>query len=320
MRKIYYLYLFLLCLSIRSGQSDSLINGFLKSVSFKDTEDKGILENLEINEASGLVASEEHPDSLWVINDSNDLNRIFLIDKYGGGRSEFILKGIKNRDWEALAFWKNATGQNTIYVGDIGDNEGKYSEYKIHRFQEPKSNSPEFYSGIIKEIETLRFELPGKSRDMEAMFVDQLNGDIFIISKREDEKRLYRLPNKAFKNKKIVTAEFVMKLDFSTSNSDLPILKKLYYITAADISRNNDEIIIRNYLNIYYWKKNKYESVTDALGRKPLIVPSVQEPQGEAIAFSMQSSGYFTISEQLDPNSPVHVYFTAKDPIKNAVP
>ena len=320
MRKIYYLYLFLLCLFVRSGQSDSLINGFLKSVSFKDTEDKGILENLEINEASGLVASEEHPDSLWVINDSNDLNRIFLIDKYGGGRSEFILKGIKNRDWEALAFWKNSKGENSIYVADIGDNEAKFSEYQIHRFQEPKSNSPEFYSGIIKEIETLRFELPGKSRDMEALFVDQLNGDIFIISKREDKKRLYRLPNKAFKNKKIVTAEFVMKLDFSTSNSDLPILKKLYYITAADISRNNDEIIIRNYLNIYYWKKNKYESVTDALGRKPVLVPSIQEPQGEAIAFSMQSTGYFTISEQLDPNSPVHVYFTAKNPIKNAVP
>lgn len=282
-------------------------------MSFKETEDKGILENLEINEASGLVASEEHPDSLWVINDSNDLNRIFLIDQYGGGRSEFFLKGIQNRDWEALAYWKNPKGKNYIYVGDIGDNNANVPIYQIHRFREPKSNSIEFYTGIIKNIQTIQFELPGGSRDLEAMFVDQLNGDIYLISKREDKKRLYRIPNRAFKKNEIVEADFIMKLDFSRPNSDLPILQKLYYITAADISRNNDEIIIRNYLDVYYWKKNKYESIPDALSRKPFVVPSVQEPQGEAIAFSKKGTGYFAISEQVDPTSPVHVYFTAKD-------
>ncbi len=81
MKKINYLFFSLLFIFIRSGQSENLFNGFLLSPHYTDTEDKGIIENLEIDEASGIIVSEEHPDSLWVINDSNDLNRIFLIDK-----------------------------------------------------------------------------------------------------------------------------------------------------------------------------------------------------------------------------------------------
>jgi hypothetical protein len=312
MRKIYYLYLIIFSFFIRSGQSDNFNERNTAILGFRETNDKGIIENLEIDEASGLVASELHKDSLWVINDSNDLNRIFLIDQYGGGRSEFFLKGIKNRDWESLAYWKNSLGQTFIYVGDIGDNNGEHEIYSIHRFQEPCSNSTEFYTGIIKNVETIKFILPDGSRDMEAMFVDQLNGDIYLISKREDKKRLYRIPNDAFENFELAEADFIMKLNFSQPSSDLPILKKLYYITAADISRNNDEIIIRNYMDVFYWKKNKFESIRDALRRDPLIVPSAREAQGEAIAFSAKSDGYFSISEQMTAYNPVHVYFTGK--------
>lgn len=313
MKKIKYLSYLLIFIFIKSGRSESFIDGNLHSIHFKETEDKGILENLEIDEASGIVASEEHPDSLWVINDSNDLNRIFLIDKTGGGRNEFFLKGIQNRDWETLAFWKNPKEENYIYIGDIGDNEGKFTEYFIHRFKEPKSNSIEFYTGMIKNVETLRFELPDGSRDMESMFVDQINGDMYLISKREDKKHLYKIPDKAFQKKKLTSAQFVMRLKFSKPSSDLEILKKLYFLTAADISRNNDEIIIRNYLDVYYWKKNKYESISDALHRDPMIIPSAQEAQGEAIAFSANGNGYYSISEQVNPTSPVHVYFTKKN-------
>lgn len=312
MKKINYLFFLLLFIFIRSGRSENFINGFLQSVHFRDTEDQGILENLEIDEASGIIASEEHPDSLWVINDSNDLNRIFLIDKTGGGRNEFFLKGIKNRDWESLAFWKNPQQENFIYIGDIGDNDGKFTEYYIHRFKEPKSNSIEFYTGIIKDIESIRFELPDKSRDMESMFVDQVSGDIYLISKREDKKHLYKISNDAFEKNELIEAQFVMRLKISKPSSDLEILKKLYYLTAADISRNNDEIIIRNYLDVYYWKKNRFESIADALHRDPLIIPSAQEAQGEAIAFSSKGNGYYSISEQVNPTSPVHVYFTKK--------
>ena len=44
-----------------------------------------------------------------------------------------------------------------------------------------------------------------------------------------------------------------------------------------------------------------------------MIIPSAQEAQGEAIAFSANGNGYYSISEQVNPTSPVHVYFTKKN-------
>jgi hypothetical protein len=94
--------------------------------------------------------------------------------------------------------------------------------------------------------------------------------------------------------------------------SNLSLLKKIYYITDGNVASSNEEIIVRNYLEIYYWKKEKNENIADALRRKPRIVPSVLEPQGEALAFDGLNKGYATISEIATLSSPVHIYYTAK--------
>ena len=54
------------------------------NTSFGQTQDLGVVSNLELNEASGMVASWRNPGLYWVINDSEDLNRIFFS---GSGRT-----------------------------------------------------------------------------------------------------------------------------------------------------------------------------------------------------------------------------------------
>jgi hypothetical protein len=166
---------------------------------------------------------------------------------------------------------------------------------------------------VINGTQTIHFQLPDGSRDLECLLVDQISGDMFIISKREYQKHLYRIPASAFiYEDKLHEAEFIRTLNFSQPTSNLDILKQLYFITGGDVSASNEEILIRNYLEIYYWKKDKHESIADALRRKPQVVPSALEPQGEAVAFDRKGNGYSTISELANLSSPAHMYFTPK--------
>ncbi len=268
--------------------------------------------NIEIDEASGMVASHRNPSHYWVINDSKDLNRMFLVNQDGQGKAEFSLLGLKNRDWEAMGRWQNRTGQTYLYVADIGDNFAQNPTYQVHRFLEPSLKLTDPLRHVIKDTQTLEFSLPDGSRDMECMLIDQVSGDLYFITKREDRKRLYRLPTIAFSSQGIQTAQFVQELSFSIPTSDLSLLKQLYFITDGNVASSNEEIIVRNYLEIYYWKKKKHESIAEVLRRKPRIVPSILEPQGEALAFDGFNKGYATISEIASLSSPAHLYYTAK--------
>lgn len=294
------------CQSFYIGDSDQ------SQTRFSNTKDLGVLANIEIDEASGMVASLRNPGNFWVINDSKDLNRMFLVSEAGQGKAEFSLLGLHNRDWEAMGRWQNRTGQTYLYVADIGDNFAQNATYQVHRFLEPSLKLTDPLRRVIKHTQSLEFTLPDGSRDMECMLIDQVTGDLYFISKREDHKRLYRLPAEAFASKGIQKAQFMYELNFSIPTSDLSLLKQLYFITDGNVASSNEEIIIRNYLEIYYWKRQKQESIADALRRKPRIVPSILEPQGEALAFDGMNRGYASISEIASLSSPAHLHYTAK--------
>jgi hypothetical protein len=298
---------------IWASQSFYVKESFIKDTKFAPTQDLGVLSNVEIDEASGMVASWRNPGSYWVINDSEDINRIFLVDDAGQGKVEFLINGVRNRDWEALGRWQNKTGQTYIYIADIGDNASNQSVYSIHRFLEPSIALSNPLTRVINGTQTIHFQLLDGSRDLECLLVDQISGDMFVISKREDRKHLYRIPANAFTNEdKLHDAEFIRELNFSVPTSNLALLKQLYFITGGDVAASNEEVVVRNYLEIYYWKKAKNESLADALRRKPQIVPSALEPQGEAVAFDRDGKGYTTISEIAHFSSPAHMFYTPK--------
>jgi hypothetical protein len=303
----------LLGLFIWASQSFYIEESNLDDTLFGAPQDLGIVSNLEINEASGMVASWRNPGFYWVINDSEDINRIFLVDQTGQGKVEFLVRGLKNRDWEGLGRWQNKTGQTYIYIADIGDNANRNLHYSIHRFLEPSLQLSNPLTRVVNGTQTINFQLPDGARDLECLLVDQISGDMFVISKREDRKHLFRIPADAFMQEgKLHVAEFIRELNFSIPKSNLPILKQLYYITGGDVSASNEDVLIRNYLEIYYWKKGKNESLADALRRKPQVVPSALEPQGEAVAFDREGNGYCTVSELSNFSNAVHIFYIPK--------
>ncbi|MEA5257035.1 hypothetical protein VB264_04505 [Arcicella aquatica] len=270
------------------------------SDNFDNPTDLGLIENKAIDEASGLIASQTNKGYLWTHNDSGDSNRIFLMDKAGKGLYEFYLQGATNRDWEAISSVTFPEG-SYLYVGEIGDNNAQYDEYAIYKVAEPTiaANTPSV--NTLTNVQKITFKYPDGAKDAECMLIDQETKDIYILSKREKNQRLYRIPYpQSFSQ--TITAEFVEEVSFSVANN------QGFYITDGSISADNQEILIKNYLQVFHWRRQTNESIPSALKRAASLLPYTAEPQGEGISFSYDGSSFYTISEESDNKIPVHLY------------
>src|SRR5690606_1881830 len=100
----------------------------------------GTLDNDDIDEASGLVASKLHPSLLYTHNDSGGEPEVYMIDTLGKYQGKIVLEGSHNRDWEDIAIGPGRKAEiSYIYIGDIGDNDAKRDKVHVYRFPEPKA-------------------------------------------------------------------------------------------------------------------------------------------------------------------------------------
>lgn len=265
----------------------------------------GKANNPMLNEISGMVASKRNKGMFWVHNDSGDINKIFLIDSLAQIRAIFYLKDVENRDWEDVAI-TTINGETWLYIAEIGDNQAIFDTKYIYRFKEPSLNG----SSLIENIEKISFQYSDGNRDAEALLIDHDTQQLYIISKREEKKRLYEI---SFIPGTVQTANFLSELNFSVStNTSIPQLIQGQYIVAGDISPDNGEILIKNYMQIFYWKKRENETLKETLNRPPKQVPYMIEPQGEAIAFDTEGKGYYTISEADSDGVTSIIYYKKK--------
>jgi hypothetical protein len=241
----------------------------------------GIIENKEIDEGSGLAFSRIHDGLIYTHNDSGGGRKIFVIDTLGKGMGVFKLKGVWNRDWEDLAVGPGPDPTlNYLYVGEIGDNQERYSNIFIYRFPEPE----QFTEGMEVEPEILKLTYPDGAKDAETLMVDPISKDIYILTKRDSLNILYKTTQDDFAKGEAIL-ERVLELSLTMS-------------VAGDISPDGKEILIKNYFTVYYWTRNEDETIEQALSRDPVILPYKPEPQGEAIGFQPNGKSYYTLSEK----------------------
>jgi hypothetical protein len=239
----------------------------------------GTNHNLKLPEASGLVASIKNPGMLWSLNDSGNPAELFLLDTLAQTKKVFRFPQLKNRDWEDIAIGTYpASNKPCIFIGDIGDNLSRYGVKYIYRLPEPTVND----STEITVVDKLTVILSDEVRDTEALMSDPISKNLYLVSKREKKVALYEIKNPFTSD--TVIAQMLFKLDLKD-------------IVAGDISPDGTEVLMKNYENIYYWKKSNNESLTELLQTPPVILPYEPETQGESIAWSRDVSGYYTISE-----------------------
>lgn len=237
-----------------------------------------------INEASGIADSRRNPGFLWAQEDGGNPTQLYLLSHAGTVQKEIFLDGVTNRDWEDMALV-----DNEIYIGEIGDNNAVYAEYAIHKFPEPVMGVDTVYN-----LETIRFRYADGPRDAEAFLVDPSDKSIYLISKRDNPSRVYKL-TPPYSNASVNIAKQVGEL-------------QLTGVVGAALSSDRKEIIIKTYFGLGHYKVAGGEKLESALGKTPFVLPYVVEPQGEAVCFSNSGNGYFTLSEK-GVASEVKLYF-----------
>ena len=252
---------------------------------FGSRVDRGLVALDAINEASGLAASTRESNLLWTHNDSGDSTRIFAMGVDGSDRGTWHIEGIAARDWEDIASGPGPVDSlGYLYIGEIGDNNARYETKVIYRIVEPRVGAA---SGrhSIDEVDAISFRYPDGPRDAEGLFVDPVTLDIYVVSKRETSVRLYRLP-------------WPQSLDTTITAEHLVTFEGMTQITAAAISPDGSEILMKNYTNVFYWYRGPGQSVAEACSEEPTDVPYLLEAQGEAITFDSDGQGYYTVPEE----------------------
>ena len=239
-------------------------------------------------EASGLAPSVKNPGYLWSHQDKNNSNQIFLLDEETGKTvASYTFDGVLNRDWEDIEIGPGPEeGEVYIYLGEIGDNNAVYGQYRIYRIPEPiflESHKGQV-NRIDVEVDIIEYIYPDKNHDAETLLLDPYTKDIFVVSKRDYLSYIYVLPYPQSKET-TTTATKVGKLFFREA-------------TGGNISLDGRHMVIKNYERIFYWPRVDSLNMVDWLKTEPFLLPyNPVEPQGEAICFDINSKGYYTLSE-----------------------
>jgi len=255
------------------------------------------LEDARMDETSGIAASTTNPGLYYAHNDSGDSSRFFAITPDGHLQAIYYFNGdpalpLGVKDCEDIAVGPGPDTGSYVYMGDIGDNNSQRKYITIYRIKEPVLHFPTS-SVLVGHLtaDPLILQYPDGPRDAETLMVDPIDKLIYIVSKREDSVHVYSTPL-SFKARDTVTLIKNTNLYFSGRNK---------WITAGDIAHKGDKILLKSYRKVYYWPRPASEPVWKTLQRPPTLLPYIIEPQGEAIGFNLEGTGYYTVSEGVKP-------------------
>ncbi|MGI4020083.1 MAG: hypothetical protein ACRYFA_01125 [Janthinobacterium lividum] len=265
------------------------------------------LQDAVLKEISGIASSRINKNILYVHNDSGDTSRFFVITPSGQLKSTFYFKAdqahpnVNVVDCEDIAVGPGpAKGKSYVYLGDIGDNGSSRNLITIYRFLEPVVTENKLPHTI--KSEALHLKYPDGAHDAETLMVDPVEKLFYIVTKREDSVSVYTAPlNASFTDTIVLTKR--CKIHFA----GLPLLK---WITGGDIAADGNQILLRSYQKVYYWRRQKNEPVWKALQSKPTELPCTAEKQSEAIGFTADGKNYYSTGE--GKNAPLYEYQSPK--------
>ena len=250
-----------------------------------------------LTEASGLVASRAHPGVLWTHEDAGSGPELFPLSPTGSDLGRVTVRGAAAVDWEDIALLPGRDGApDRLVLGDIGDNPGadvrETTPVQVVVVDEPAPGGDPSARAATEVVASVEVVYEDGSRDAESLLADPLTGDVLIVSKQWDlaPAGVYRVPAAALEpgsGTVRVEAERV-----ATVGGSLAAL-----FTSGDVSPDGLLVALRTYTDVRLWDRAPDESVGEALARPAACRIPVSEPQGEAVAFTVDGRGLVTLSE-----------------------
>lgn len=246
-------------------------------------------------EVSGLAASRVHDGVLWAHNDSGGQAALAALSDTGEDLGTYVVPGATATDWEDMAAGPGPDpGTSYLYAGDIGDNAAGRASVQVHRVPEPEQ-APAGTDGRFAEDVVIELTYPGGPIDAEALLVDPGTGDLLIVGKRDVDAPVYLAEAAAIAGGGQVEMRQVATLD------QPPPTGAIGLVTGGDVSPDGSVVLLRTYGTVLAYDRPDGAPLADALAGTPCVAPSVDEQQGEALAFLADGSAYVTISEGAAP-------------------
>jgi hypothetical protein len=126
---------------------------------------------------------------LWTHNDSGNPARIYAIGPDGGTVDTVKISGTLNRDWEAIAAFRDRSGRPLIALGDIGDNNEVHPDAEIVIIAEPTAGQTR-----ARPLALLHVRYPTGPVNAEALLVDPTSGRMYLVTKELLGGRVFELP------------------------------------------------------------------------------------------------------------------------------
>jgi len=290
---------------------------------FNNPVETGRIQEPELREASGLVASHQNPGVYYSIQDSLNPSNVYAVKYNGDALGKFDLEGIKQDDWEDITMLEY-NGVNYIYIADTGNNyDGHcrgidYADMRVIRFPEP--DLERFKNGLAtipaSEITIMTLKNPNQpatcddrtKQDFECLMADPISGDVYLVQKNvfEPDVSLYKFT--PTENSETIMLTEVGKITSNLKQVGGPAFPWPMGITAGDISIDGTTILVRNYPVLRVWKRADGQSVEDAiLQNEPCEFKLRDEPLGESVAIRDDSAGFLTTSDG-QVNAPIYFY------------
>jgi hypothetical protein len=251
----------------------------------------GDIEDLRLNESSGLAASNYVTDVLWSINDSGDGPNIFALSTAGNALGRWQIDVDKPIDWEAMdAFSINGNGY--LLIADVGDNFARRQSVSFLVVEEPWLEADQ--EQPLPVAWQVEFSYPNGPRDSEAVAVDPALERVLILSKRTFPNELYWVPLRVRENTTVV-AEKIANLYPLPRN--VPGNEALYGPAApyqgmpTGMSLKANRLLVTTYRDAYLYD---YGDVTQEPSRIPLPLVG----QREAIAFARDADSTAYVSRE----------------------
>lgn len=255
----------------------------------------------KLKEISGIAYSDENK-LFWVHNDSGNSSDIYALGEDGDIKQVVELNNIKNIDFEDISL-RRYEDKNTLYIADVGNNDLNRSEMYIYRFEEPlyiegTSNKSKEKNIINLEPDVLTLNVADLGINFEAMMVENETGKIFLVEKVKSKKARVYIVSKFDVDENNVFPSYYGEIDFEMYGKQ--------EVVALDISKDDKYILIKTKSCVFMLDRKDFrKNVTSDMLKQ---MPYVQEYQGEAISWSEQSLGYYTVSESKS-KKPLYIYY-----------
>ena len=267
------------------------------------------LQDATNSESSGVAASRRNPGILWTHNDSGGKPLLYAVDREGNTAAVFRVRGAKARDWEDMAYGPGPRGGGQfLYIGDIGDNQGRRTDCVVYRVPEPKVVARPGTQGAPQATDAptvpVPFRYPDGPQNAEALLVHPRTGVVYIVTKAVGGVAgVYRFPLQAARTRGGVAKQRLAKVGTVRITGEAHFFPNL--VTGGDIAPDGRRVVLCTYAAAYEWTLPPGAKTFDAIWKtRPARIALPALPQCEAVCYTPDGKALIVTSE----NVPARVY------------